>query len=141
MSAVLGSALIRFSAKSQSVIALSTSESELYALVSATATGIGLIQLAGDLGLSLKLQVRCDATSCIVAASREGLGKAKHVNVSYLWVQDIFRSGKADLVKVSTHLNRGDLGTKALPPERVAFLTKECGCEFLAGRHKLALAA
>ncbi len=83
----VGDCLVRFSGKSQSVIAFSTSESELYALVSATATGIGLCQLAADLGPTVKLQVRGGATLCIVAATRRGVGRAKHVCLSYLWAQ------------------------------------------------------
>ena len=138
---MLGKHLIRFNAKSQSVIALSTSESELYSLVSSTAAGIGLVQLASDFGLSVKLTIRCDATSCIVAATRRGLGKAKHVSVSFLWVQEVFHTGRALLVKVPTAENRADLGSKALAADRIAFLTEQCGCLFLPGRHTLALRA
>ncbi len=40
--------LLLFAAKSQAVIALSTSESEFFALDSATAIGLGLAQLVGS---------------------------------------------------------------------------------------------
>ncbi len=53
----------RFCAKSKAVIALSTSESEFFALVSGTATGLGLVQLAAVFGLEFTLQFRCDATT------------------------------------------------------------------------------
>ncbi len=78
------------SAKSPAFIALSTSDAECFALVSATATSLGLVQLAADLGLELTLQHRCDASGCMVAATRLGLGRAMHLPVGCLWVESTF---------------------------------------------------
>jgi len=134
-----GGALIRGSSKTQSVVALSTSESEFYSTVAATATGLGLKQLALDLGFVLSLVVRSDATASMVMSMRSGLGKAKHISVSFCWIQSIFQSKVADLIKVGTDENRSDLGTKPLTAQRIEYLMKLCSCVFLTGRHPLAL--
>jgi hypothetical protein len=138
-SANLGPYPIKFTSKSQSVVSLSTSESEFYGLIGCVSCGLGLVQLAKDLGLDLKLGCRSDATSTIVMATRRGLGKAKHIATGFMWAQDIFRSKRAGLSKVGTNDNKADLGTKPLSAEKVRHLSQLFGCRFCGGRHPLAL--
>jgi len=134
-----GSALIRASSKTQSVISLSTSESEFYATVGATSTGLGLQQLALDLGCVVALELRSDATASMVMSMRSGLGRAKHISVSFLWIQSVLQQKKAVLNKVGTDKNRSDIGTKPLTAQRIEYLLSLCSCYFLGGRHELAL--
>jgi len=138
-SATLGPYQIRFTSKGQSVVSLSTSESEFYALIGCCSTGIGLVQLAQDMGMTIKLTCKSDATSAITMALRQGLGKAKHIQTGYLWIQQVFRAGDVGLKKVGTHDNRADLGTKALAADKVKGLTERFGGVFLKGKHDMAL--
>ena len=45
-------------------------------------------------------------------ASRKGLGKVRHIDVSQLWLQDRVSKGDIAIEKVSTHINLADALTK-----------------------------
>lgn len=134
-----GTSFVKFSSKTQTTIALSTQESEFYSIVSCVATGLGLQQLFLDFGVNVSVAVHSDASAGISLALRKGLGKAKHVCVQWLWVQQVFASELARLYKVGTLKNRSDLATKFLEAKRIQYLLSLMGMEFRAGRHDLAL--
>ena len=72
----------------QATIALSSGEAELYALVKGAAAALGLESLLVDLGRQISCKVRADSTAAIGIAFRSGLGKLRHLNVQYLWIQE-----------------------------------------------------
>ncbi len=74
----------------QTVVALSSGETELYSLTKGAAQTLGLMSLAADLGVSMHCMVRTDASAALGIIQRQGLGKLRHVNVQYLWIQDRF---------------------------------------------------
>ena len=113
--------------KGQSVIALSSGEAELYALVLACSVGIGLKQLYQYLGVELKLRVSMDATAGIAMARRQGLGTAKHICTQYIWVQERIRNQELELRKVQTKENLADLLAKHLPELQMKFLFDRMG--------------
>ena len=47
-------------------------------------------------------------------ASRTGLGKVRHMEVSYLWVQQALKDKKFMLKKIPGLINPGDILTKPL---------------------------
>ena len=98
----------------QTVIALSSGEAELFSLTKGAAQTLGLISLARDLGLELEGTLHTDANAAIGIAAREGLGKVRHLNVQYLWIQDRVRGGDIKLSKVPGPENPADLLTKHL---------------------------
>ena len=62
----IGGHLIRAYSKTQSVIAKSSAESELYAVVRASSEGLGILTLLSDFGrLGMKASVRMDASAAI----------------------------------------------------------------------------
>ena len=63
-------------------ILLSTGESEYHALVK------GVQSLLQDLGLDLPAVVESDSKSAKGTVSRIGLGKARHIQTRYLWLQE-----------------------------------------------------
>ena len=65
---------------------------------------------------------------------RHGLGKLKHLELKFLWLQEAVRERRVQLVKEDTHTNRGDLLTKHLPEPRMLALLASCGFEFREGR-------
>ena len=67
---------------------MSSGEAELYSLTKGASQTLGLMSLARDFGLELGGQLHTDANATLGIIQREGLGKLRHVNVQYLWIQD-----------------------------------------------------
>ena len=105
-------------ATSQSTIALSSGEAELYAMTKMAVQIKGIMSLAADFEIDLKGKVRSDSTAAIGIAHREGLGgRCRHINVQYLWIQERVRQGQLGLAKVVGKDNPADMMTKAVPSE------------------------
>ena len=102
--------------KKQQVVSLSSAESELYAAVK---TGLGVQSVAKDLGISCRLNLHLDASATMCLVSRRGLGKARHVDVQNLWIQEACKTGQFATKKVGTNVNPADLMTKPLPRPKV----------------------
>ena len=96
----------------QQVVSLPTAESELYATVKTASEGLGIQSLAKDLEIVCKLNLHLDASATRCLVNRRGLGKAKHVNVQHLWIQEASKSGRFVTKKVGTNVNPADLMTK-----------------------------
>ena len=54
---------------------------------------------------------------------RQGIGKLKHIDVAYLWIQDEVRSRRLQVRRVRSEDNIADLGTKPLSK---AVIAKHC---------------
>ena len=50
----------------------------------------------------------------------QGIGKLKHIDVAYLWVQDEIRSERLRVHRVRSEENVADLGTKPLSKAAIA---------------------
>ena len=109
-------------AKLQSVIALSSGEAELYAASKATAEGLGLQSLATDLDMEKQVSVFTDSSTALSMILKTGLGKAKHIALQELWIQQLSRSRKVLYKKVSGMTNPADLMTKLLATDRIGEL-------------------
>ena len=116
----IGHHVIKTWSSTQQIIALSSGEAELYAMTRGAAQTKGLISMLEDFGLTADAKVHSDASAAIGIAHRRGLGKTRHIQVQYLWVQAEIAAGRLAVKKVGTHENTADLLTKALPREKVA---------------------
>ena len=68
--------------KTQSVIAKSSAESDLYAVVRASTEALGLLTILKDVGMSVVgSRVHVDASAAKSVVEREGLGKVRHIDV------------------------------------------------------------
>ena len=65
---------------------------------------------------------------CLV--NRRGLGKAKHVDMQNLWIQEASKVGRFVTKKVGTIVNPADLMTKPLAKPKIEQLTSIMGYEF-----------
>ena len=131
--------LLKSSSKSQTTVAMSTSESEFYSILGGAACALGLQSLLLDLGFTVRVELRSDASAAISLSNRRGLGKARHICVGFLWIQEVVSSGRLVLKKINGLKNRSDLLTKHLSAPRMKELLSACGCVVLSGRHPLAL--
>ena len=112
--ALRSGACIRSASTTQSIIGLSSCESEFYALCRASASGIGIQSHLADLGIAVDVLVWSDASAARAVASRRGLGKVRHLHTRYLWLQDTVACRAIVLRTIHGTENPADAFTKAL---------------------------
>ena len=99
----------------QSTIALSSGESEFYAISKSAAMGLFLRAMLDDWGLQVKIEVSTDSTAAKAFSSKRGLVRAsRHVQTRFLWVQERIASGDLVVLKVGTDDNEADILTKSI---------------------------
>ena len=98
----------------QPVVALSSGESEFYAICRCICLTLYLVNLIEWLLKQRpKARVESDSSAGRGMATRAGVGKkAKHIDVQFLFMQDVFRAGIVKLVAIPGGSNPADLGTK-----------------------------
>ena len=96
----------------QASIAQSSGESEYYALVRAASEALGMQAIMRDLGWFCKIRLLVDSSAAKSTASRMGLGKLRHLEFKFLWLQECVRRGKVVLSKVRGDVNPADVLTK-----------------------------
>jgi hypothetical protein len=82
-----GDHVVKTWAKSQHVVALSSAEAELYAGTRGATECIGVQSMMKDLGEERAVRMSMDSSAALALNLREGLGKAKHIDIQELWMQ------------------------------------------------------
>ena len=85
---VFGQHRVRNTSTAQEGVALSSGESELGALVKASAELLEMRSLLADFGVEVCLDMEAGSTAAIGMVGREGFGKVRHLHVADLWVQE-----------------------------------------------------
>ena len=109
---MVGGHCIKGSSTVQSTIALSSGESEYYPIVKASATALGVRAMYADWGIKAKCVVRSDSSAARGICNRRGLGKTRHIQTRFLWVQHQVAEKEIRVEKVSTDSNVSDICTK-----------------------------
>ena len=128
----------KVSSHTQSTISLSSGESEYYRIVKCAAIGFGARSMLSDFGMCADVVVRTDSSSELAVGSRRGLGRLRHVQTRYLWVQQRVQQGDLRLKKEPGDTNVSDALTKSLNEKRMTKLLAMMGYEFRDGRTSLA---
>ena len=124
-----GQHLLQSWSKDQTVIALSSGEAELYAACMAAQQAMGKEKMARDLGVHLDaMELQVDADAAIGIIGKQGLGKLRHLDLSYLWLQSAVRKKQLNLKIVQSESNMADLGTNALEKDKTDLHMKNLGC-------------
>ena len=131
----IGDHTVKSWSSTQSIIALSTGEAELYAINKSAATALGLQSLLNDLGVSLDIKIFTDASTGKSIASRKGLGKVRHISVNELWIQDKVSSKALQIIKIKNKFNPADLMTKHLSREEIRQIMDGLDHRHLTGRN------
>ena len=128
----LNGCLIVSSCKLQTTIALSSAESELYAAASCIAEMIQVGALVkflvkdtqdyGQKDQKVQLKLYSDSSSARSIAQRMGQGRLKHIDLRYLWIQEMVKRKVVSVNRVGTIYNVSDLNTKKLSLARRKFL-------------------
>ncbi|CAK0903384.1 unnamed protein product [Prorocentrum cordatum] len=81
-------------ARTESVLAQSSPEAEYLAAVELAAEMLYVRELVKFIGFDTSLEIECDASSAIAIASRRGLGRLRHLEVKWLWLQQLVGTGQ-----------------------------------------------
>ena len=95
-----GSHCVKSWSSTQAIIALSSGEVEYYGVVKAASVTLGCRAMFRDFSIESKMDIHIDAEAPKGIASRTGLGKTRHIDVYFLWVQERVRAKDIALFKV-----------------------------------------
>ena len=111
------------------MLGLNVSEAEYYALTHGAAHGLGMQSYFQDIGLNLGVVLESDSSSAKSFASRQGLGRQRHVQVRYLWLQQAVAKHNVVIRKIGTKNNVSDILTKASDATTIARHLAQMGLE------------
>ena len=100
--------------RTQPSVSLSSCEAEMYALTIGIAEGLLAKHLLQELGLKCDLRNHVDSVSAKAWVSKRGLGRMKHVELRYMFIQDVVAKGMTTVCCVNTRQNKADVMTKSL---------------------------
>ena len=135
---IWGNHCLKMWSSTQATIALSSAEAELYALTKGAAEGLGMMSLLSDFGVTVNVTIHTDASAAIGIVRRAGLGKLRHLNVRYLWVQDQVKRELLGIEKVAGAENPADMATKHFNADLMMKHLKRMGFKTGGGRAKSA---
>ena len=134
-----GGHLIKAWSKTQAIIAKSSAESELYAMVKGTCEGLGVCTLLKDFGeTNPQARLHIDASAAKGIVERKGLGKVRHIDVDVLWLQEQEARRLVPLYKCLGTDNVADMMTKHIPAATIDHYSSSLAVEYPAGRSEIA---
>ena len=116
----------------QATVAQSSGEAEYCAMVRAAAEALNM----QDLGWDAKITIWADSSAAKSIASRIGLGKVRHMEVKFLWLQEAVKSKRTEVKRIVGVENPSDVLTKPKSYREVAGLLQKVGVKI--EDHKLA---
>ena len=129
-----GGHVIKHYSRTQSTIALSSAEAELYATVSAASEGLGLAAMCNEYGQVLCPYISVDASAAIGIAQRKSLGKVRHLDTQSLCIQEAVRERRVHVEKVLGTENPADMFTKHVDGTLRQKMMIKIGLEHRGGR-------
>ena len=76
---------------------LRTAEAEYNVAITGAAEGLGMQSMMMDLELGSQVRVWTDSNAAQAIASRKGLGKTRHIELKYQWLQEVTKSRRAKM--------------------------------------------
>ena len=111
----------------------SSAEAELYAAALGASEVKGIASVLRDLGYGKRPVLAIDAKATEHILHRQGIGKLKHIDVAYLWIQDEVRSQRLQVRRVRSEDNRSGNKTTEQGGDREA-LSHNGVCKHESGR-------
>ena len=115
----------------QASTAMSSGEAEYYAMVKGASEALGIQALAADLGWKMRVRMWVDSSAAKAIASRTGLGKVRHIEVRFLWLQEVVKAGRIELRKIPGERNPADVMTKPKNAAEVTDKFKSLGIDLI----------
>ena len=101
---------------------MSSAGAEFYSMVEGVLRGYEMTGLSGELGEEvsvIKVVLGTDSSAAKGFASRRGVGKMRHMQVRWLWLQEEVKKGNVRVFKVKGVENPADLMTKFLSGDEI----------------------
>jgi hypothetical protein len=114
---MIGSHCVKSWSATQGPLALSSAEAEYYSMVEGFLRAKHLQTIGSEIGmpgLSEEISLWTDSSAAKSFASRRGLGKMRHMEARYLWLQGEVLKKTVKVFKVKGDENPADLFTKYL---------------------------
>ena len=89
-------------------------------------------------GLQVKTILVTDASAALGVLGRCGLGKLRHIDTSYLWLQQPVIREQVELIKINGKVNPADMNTKGLTSEQINMFISALNMTYVEGRAELA---
>ena len=80
------------------------------------------------------LEIKSDASAALAIIQRQGLGKVRHIDCSYLYIQKVCAERTLAFKKVPGTKNPADACTKGLAKEKMTEYVHDIGAEYQEGR-------
>ena len=109
----------------------SSRAAEFYAAFKGAAEGLGVKSLLADKGLEVNVEVITDSSAAKGTTSRIGIGKIEHLDVGWLWIQELVKRGTIFLKKVNGKVNPADFVTKPKNAAETLRLSSAVGFELV----------
>lgn len=116
---------IHWKSQRQSIVSLSSTESELIALCELAKEIIFLKEIAKELGIidDSPIIIFCDNTSAIKLAQNEkSVQRTRHMGVRAAYLREMITNGEIEIRHISTDYNLADMLTKPLTTNRFTYL-------------------
>ena len=123
---MLGEHCLKTWSSTQRAIVLSSAEAEFYALVDAVLRAKWAQSVLFELGVPVSpVAEACTVSSAAKSfVSRRGLGKMRHMELRYLWVQEMVKDGRMKVRRVNGEEKPADYLTK---PKSLSEMTPMIG--------------
>ena len=109
---MFGQHLLKHWARTQSGIALSSGEAELYGMIKGATETLGMQSLLQELGKEgIEGTLLTDSSAAKGCATRQGAGRMKHVQLNAWWLQEQTASGRLKINEIPREQNVADLFT------------------------------
>ena len=89
-----------------------------------------------DLGMEFNAKVFADASAALGIIARKGLGKVRHIDTGFLWIQEASAKRSIQFEKVRGDSNVADLMTKHLVTETAEKHFQSLGLKKISGDRK-----
>ena len=92
-----GAHCIKTTSSTHNSPAMSSGEDDFYGVVKAASAGLGAVAMAADFNKQKSLKIETDSTAAKGICTRRGLGKTRHIETRFLWVQHKIAKGDFEL--------------------------------------------
>ena len=121
---MINGTVVKHWSRTQATRALSTAEAEYYAVVTGATEGLGMQSMMADFGLTTQVRVWTDSNAAKAMASRRGLGETRHVELRYLWLQEMTKSGRVKMRRIPGEQHLADHLTKGKAWHQIEMLIR-----------------
>ena len=101
------------------MLAFSSAEAEYYAALKGASNALGFQSMAKDLGEKVRIRIYSDSAAALGIIGRRGLGKVRHLDTGYLWLQEAVANKRLSVAKVAGTKNPADLAAKYVKADEI----------------------